>query len=151
MFGSALARIIWTLVAVIRLSLLAAVLFVAAAIKGVVKPWPAAAYVVVEIAILGFATAVSGNDPKNWTGLLLVLLMLVSATHTALLDSKKVRIGSRRLSVPVVQHMVQCQLAVKDRALGTRPQRRGKFLRLLLQAEAILESRPHSLLGRPSA
>ncbi|MFD9651760.1 hypothetical protein [Streptomyces mirabilis] len=84
---------IWTLVPVISLSLLAAVPFVAAAVKGVVKPWLAITYVVAELAILVFATAVSGNDPKNWTGLLLILLLVVSATHTALLDSDSIRVG----------------------------------------------------------
>src|SRR5581483_1539566 len=83
MFGSTVARVIWTLVPVVSMSLLAAVPFVVAAVKGVVKPWLAVTYVIAEVAILVFSTAVSGNDPKNWTGLLLVLLMLVSATHTA--------------------------------------------------------------------
>ncbi|MGW5610139.1 hypothetical protein ACWEWI_29450 [Streptomyces sp. NPDC003753] len=93
MFGSALARVIWTLVPIVSLSLLAAVPFVVAAVKGVIKPWLAIVYVVAEIAILVFSTAVSGNDPHNWTGLLLILLIIVSATHTALLDSDKIRIG----------------------------------------------------------
>ncbi|MFF0210754.1 hypothetical protein [Streptomyces althioticus] len=77
----------------ISATLLAALPFVVAAVKGVTKPWLAVAYVVAEIAVLAFSTAVSGNDPKNWAGFLLVLLMVVSATHTALLDSDKVRIG----------------------------------------------------------
>ncbi|WP_329214824.1 hypothetical protein OG352_05270 [Streptomyces sp. NBC_01485] len=93
MFGSTLARVVWTLVPVLSLGLLAAVPLVAAAVKGVIKPWLAGVYVAVEVAVLIFATAVSGNDPQNWTGLLLVLLLLISATHTALLDSERIRIG----------------------------------------------------------
>ncbi|WP_406353427.1 hypothetical protein [Streptomyces sp. NBC_00658] len=93
MFGSTLARAIWTLVPVISLSLLAAVPFVVAAVKGVIKPWLAIVYVVAEIAILVITTATSGNDPQNWGGLLLIVLMIVAATHTALLDSERVRIG----------------------------------------------------------
>ncbi|MFJ3338894.1 hypothetical protein [Streptomyces sp. NPDC086766] len=93
MFGSTLAQVIWTLVPLVSLSLLAAVPFVVAAVKGVIKPWLAAVYVVVEVGTLVFSTAVSGNDPKNWAGLLFVLLMLVATTHTALLDSEKIRIG----------------------------------------------------------
>ncbi|MER6977125.1 hypothetical protein [Streptomyces carpinensis] len=75
------------------IGLLAAVPFVVAAVRGVIKPWLAGAYVIAEVAVLVFATAVSGNDPKNWAGLLLILLIIVSATHTALLDSEKIRIG----------------------------------------------------------
>ncbi|WP_435225674.1 hypothetical protein [Streptomyces sp. Tue6028] len=93
MFGSTAARVIWTLVPVVSLSLLAAVPFVVAAVKGVIKPWLAVAYVVVEIACFAIVTATSGNDPKNWGGFLLVILMIVSATHTALLDSERVSVG----------------------------------------------------------
>ncbi|MFJ8364180.1 hypothetical protein [Streptomyces sp. NPDC093984] len=93
MFGSTVARVIWTIVPVVSMTLLAALPFVVAAVKGVIKPWLAAVYVIAEVAVLVFSTAVSGNDPQNWTGLLLILLMVVSATHTALLDSEKIRIG----------------------------------------------------------
>ncbi len=93
MFGSTLAQVVWTLVPLVSVSLLAAVPFVVAAVKGVIKLWLAAVYVVIEVGILVFSTAVSGNDPKNWSGLLLLLLMLVATTHTALLDSEKIRIG----------------------------------------------------------
>ncbi|WP_433859097.1 hypothetical protein [Streptomyces kronopolitis] len=93
MFSSILAQVMWTLVPLVSFSLLSAVPFVVAAVKGVIKPWLAAVYVVVEVGIFVFSTAASGNDPKNWTGLLLVLLMLAATTHTALLDSEKIRIG----------------------------------------------------------
>lgn len=93
MYGSTLARVLWTLVPVVSLSLLAAVPFVVAAVKGVVKPWLAVAYVVAEIVVLVITTAISGSDPQNWAGLLLILLMIVAATHTALLDNERVRIG----------------------------------------------------------
>ncbi|MFE3547175.1 hypothetical protein ACFXN2_00715 [Streptomyces kronopolitis] len=93
MFSSPLAQVIWTLVPLVSFSLLAAVPFVVAAVKGAIKPWLAAVYVVAEVGIFVFSTAVSGNDPKNWAGLLLVLLMLVATTHTALLDSEKIHIG----------------------------------------------------------
>ncbi|CAL2060364.1 MULTISPECIES: hypothetical protein [Streptomyces] len=93
MFRSTAAQVIWTLVPVVSMTLLAALPFVVAAVKGVIKPWLALVYVIVEVAVFVFSTAVSGNDPKNWTGLLLILLMLVSATHTALLDSEKIRLG----------------------------------------------------------
>ncbi|GGN33450.1 hypothetical protein GCM10012285_04530 [Streptomyces kronopolitis] len=93
MFSSTLAQVVWTLVPLVSFSLLAAVPFVVAAVKGVIKPWLAGVYVVVEVGIFVFSTAVSGNDPKNWTGLLLILLMLVATTHTALLDSEKIHIG----------------------------------------------------------
>ncbi|GES29128.1 hypothetical protein AB0G60_24640 [Streptomyces angustmyceticus] len=93
MFGSTPAQVVWTLVPLVSFSLFAAVPFVVAAAKGVIKPWPAGVYVVGEVGVFAFSTAMSGNDPKNWTGLLLVLLMLVATTHTALLDSKKIHIG----------------------------------------------------------
>lgn len=93
MFGSKLAQVIWTLVPVISFSLLAAVPFVVAAVKGVVKPWLAVVYVAAELLVLTVTTALSGNDPQNWSGFLLIVLMIVSATHTALLDSARVRIG----------------------------------------------------------
>ncbi|MFE4756017.1 hypothetical protein ACFRIB_38300 [Streptomyces mirabilis] len=93
MYASILARVLWTLVPIVSMSLLAAVPFVVAAVKGVVKPWLAVVYVAVEVGVLVFSTAVSGHDPKNWTGLMLVLLLIVSATHTALLDNEKIRIG----------------------------------------------------------
>jgi hypothetical protein len=95
MFGSTVARVIWTIVPVISLSLLSAVPFVVAAVKGVVKPWLAITYVVGEILIIGVAMALDPdpNSGNPLTGFALMILIITSATHTALLDSEKVRIG----------------------------------------------------------
>ncbi|WP_406168342.1 hypothetical protein [Streptomyces sp. NBC_00996] len=95
MFDTARAKVIWILVPVISAGLAAAVPFVVAAVKGVVKPWLAVAYAAGEIAIFSIAFAIS-PDPKDTSpvpGFLLVLLMVTAATHTALLDNDKVNIG----------------------------------------------------------
>jgi hypothetical protein len=93
MFNSTVARVIWTLVPIITISIGSAIPFVVAAVKGVVKPWVAVAYVVVEVLILGISTAAAPEGESPFIGLLLILLIATSATHTALLDSDKVTIG----------------------------------------------------------
>ncbi|MFJ8586490.1 hypothetical protein ACIRD2_17805 [Streptomyces sp. NPDC093595] len=93
MYGSTLAKVLWTLVPIVTISIGAAIPFVVAAVKGVIKPWVAVAYVVVEVAILGISTAVSPDGESPFVGLLLLLLIATSATHTALLDNEKVTIG----------------------------------------------------------
>ncbi|MFF3331152.1 hypothetical protein ACFYWX_16550 [Streptomyces sp. NPDC002888] len=95
MFNSTLAKVVWTVVPVVTLGLCAAVPFVVAAVKGVVKPWLAVGYVVAEIAIIGVAMAMD-PDPDSgnpFTGFVLMLLIIASATHTALLDNEKISIG----------------------------------------------------------
>lgn len=91
MFNTKTAQIIWTLVPIVALGIAAAVPFVVAAVKGVIKPWVAAVYAAVEVAVLVAVTLVSGNSA--FVGLLLILLMVTSATHTALLDSERITIG----------------------------------------------------------
>jgi hypothetical protein len=59
MFNTAVAKVIWTLVPIVTIGLAAAVPFVVAAVKGVVKPWLAVAYVVGEIAVFLLAMAIS--------------------------------------------------------------------------------------------
>ena len=94
MFNSVAAKVIWTLVPIVTVSIGAAIPFVVAAVKGVIKPWVAVVYVAVEVLILGISTAVVGPDEEApFVGFLLVLLIATSATHTALLDNDKVRIG----------------------------------------------------------
>ncbi|QIJ65754.1 hypothetical protein [Streptomyces sp. JB150] len=95
MFQHPAAQVIWTLVPVVTLGLCAAVPFVVAAVKGVVKPWLAVLYVVGEIAVTGLALAIDpGNESESpLAGFLLMILMITAATHTALLDSEKVSVG----------------------------------------------------------
>ncbi|WP_326787870.1 hypothetical protein [Streptomyces sp. NBC_00151] len=95
MFGTTLAKVIWILVPILSAGLAAAVPFVVAAVKGVVKPWLAAAYAVGEIAVFSIAFAISPNpdDKSPVPGFLLVLLIVTAATHTALLDNDKVSVG----------------------------------------------------------
>jgi hypothetical protein len=95
MFNSTLAKVVWTLVPIVTLGLAAAVPFVVAAVKGVVKPWLAVGYVVGEIVIIGVAMAISPSpdDSNPFAGFLLVLLIITAATHTALLDNEKIAIG----------------------------------------------------------
>ncbi|UOB09109.1 hypothetical protein MQE23_08590 [Streptomyces sp. HP-A2021] len=95
MFASTLAKVIWTLVPIVSAGLAAAVPFVVAAVKGVVKPWLAGAYIVGEIAIFSIAFAISPdpNDTSPVPGFLMVLLIITAATHTALLDNEKINIG----------------------------------------------------------
>ncbi|CAL9349752.1 hypothetical protein SUDANB1_00436 [Streptomyces sp. enrichment culture] len=91
MFGSTLAKVVWTLVPVVTLGLCAAVPFVVAAVKGVVKPWLAIAYVVGEIVLVGVALALDEGSPV--AGFLLIILIVTAATHTALLDNEKITVG----------------------------------------------------------
>jgi hypothetical protein len=95
MFNTAIAKVIWTIVPVVTLGLCAAVPFVVAAVKGVVKPWLAITYVVGEIAIIGVAMAIdpAGDNGNPIAGFLLLILIITAATHTALLDSEKINIG----------------------------------------------------------
>jgi len=93
MFNSTAAKVIWTLVPIVTMSIGAAIPFVVAAVKCVVKPWIAAVYVAVEVLILGVSTAVASDGENPFVGMLLIFLIVTSATHTALLDSDKVTIG----------------------------------------------------------
>jgi hypothetical protein len=95
MFGSTLAKVVWTLVPIVTAGLAAAVPFVVAAVKGVVKPWLAGVYIVGEIAIFSVAFAISPdpNDTSPVPGFLMVLLIITAATHTALLDNDKINVG----------------------------------------------------------
>ncbi|MFC8826373.1 hypothetical protein ACFT9I_13655 [Streptomyces sp. NPDC057137] len=93
MFASTLAKVVWILVPIVTLSIGAAIPFVVAAVKGVVKPWVAVAYVAIEVAFLGVATLANPEGESPFVGLLLTLLIATSATHTALLDNDKVTIG----------------------------------------------------------
>ncbi|MFJ8192802.1 hypothetical protein ACIQ8D_24025 [Streptomyces sp. NPDC096094] len=95
MYASTIAKVIWTLVPIVTAGLAAAVPFVVAAVKGVVKPWLAITYVVGEIAIFSVAFAIS-PDPDSTSpvpGFLMVLLIITAATHAALLDNDKISIG----------------------------------------------------------
>ncbi|MEU3851752.1 hypothetical protein [Streptomyces sp. NPDC029554] len=95
MFNTTLAKVIWTLVPILSAGLAAAVPFVVAAVKGVVKPWLAGVYIVGEIAIFSIAFAISPNpdDTSPVPGFLMVLLIIAAATHTALLDNEKITVG----------------------------------------------------------
>ncbi|MEU2676822.1 hypothetical protein ACH4NC_06495 [Streptomyces sp. NPDC017201] len=91
MFNTTIAKVIWILVPIVTISIGAAVPFVVAAVKGVIKPWLAVVYVVAEVLILSISTAVEGDSP--FVGMLIVFLMVASATHTSLLDNDRVNIG----------------------------------------------------------
>lgn len=91
MFNSTLAKVIWILVPIVTISIGAAVPFVVAAVKGVIKPWLAAVYVAAEVLVLGLSTAVNGESP--FVGMLMIFLIVASATHTSLLDNDRVNIG----------------------------------------------------------
>ncbi|MDA4890582.1 hypothetical protein PFZ55_27215 [Streptomyces sp. MS2A] len=95
MYASILAKVVWTLVPIVTLGLAAAVPFVVAAVKGVVKPWLAGVYIVGEIAVFSVAMAISpgADDTNPVPGFLMVLLIITAATHTALLDSERISIG----------------------------------------------------------
>lgn len=95
MYSTTLAKVIWTLVPIVTVGLAAAVPFVVAAVKGVVKPWLAVVYVVAEIAVFSVAMAISptGDDGNPFPGFLMVLLIITAATHAALLDNDKISIG----------------------------------------------------------
>ncbi|MFF5451866.1 hypothetical protein ACFY40_11575 [Streptomyces sp. NPDC012950] len=94
MFNSTVAKVLWTLVPIVTLSIGAVVPFIVAAVKGVIRPWVAVAYGVVEVLVVGVPMAVfdpGGEHP--FVGFLILLLMAISATHTALLDNERVTIG----------------------------------------------------------
>ncbi|MFC0844459.1 hypothetical protein ACFH04_12200 [Streptomyces noboritoensis] len=94
MFDSTLAKVIWTLVPVVTFGLGAAIPFVVAAVKGVVKPWIAISYVAAEVTLFGISTvAVDPDKESPFLGFLLVFLMATSATHTSLLDNDRVTVG----------------------------------------------------------
>ncbi|GAA3124991.1 hypothetical protein [Streptomyces echinatus] len=96
MFNTSVAKVIWTLVPLVSLGLAAAVPFVVAAVKGVVKPWLAITYVVGELVIFGSVFLISpkdGDAGAPFAGLLLILMMITAATHTALLDNEKINVG----------------------------------------------------------
>ncbi|MFE9776367.1 hypothetical protein ACFYOV_32870 [Streptomyces sp. NPDC005931] len=95
MFASTLAKVVWILVPIVTVSIAAAVPFVVAATKGVIKPWLAGVYVAAEVLVLVLATALDpkGDATSPVAGLLLILLIVTSATHTALLDNDKITIG----------------------------------------------------------
>ncbi|MEV6055959.1 hypothetical protein [Streptomyces sp. NPDC052107] len=95
MFASTPAKVIWTLVPIVSAGLAAAVPFVVAAVKGVIKPWLAITYVIGEIAVFSIAIGISpkANDDNPVPGFLLALLIITAATHTALLDNEKVNVG----------------------------------------------------------
>ncbi|MDN3244124.1 hypothetical protein [Streptomyces sp. ZSW22] len=95
MYATTLAKIVWTLVPIVTLGLAAAVPFVVAAVKSVVKPWLAITYIVGEIAIVATALALDpqGDDGNPIAGFLLILLIITAATHAALLDNDKIAIG----------------------------------------------------------
>ncbi|MFD9777100.1 hypothetical protein ACFWZA_18255 [[Kitasatospora] papulosa] len=91
MFNSTVAKVIWILVPILTISIGAAVPFVVAAVKGVVKPRLAIVYVAAEVLILGISTSVNGDSP--FLGMLMIFLIVTSATHTSLLDNDRVNIG----------------------------------------------------------
>lgn len=69
--------------------------FVVAAVKGVVRAWCPALWGVIAIAVLVAAVTTSNDDGAGSAtlGLLLVLLIVGSATRTGLLDNERVRLG----------------------------------------------------------
>lgn len=91
MFNSTLSKVIWVLVPIITISIGAAVPFVVAAVKGVIKPWLAVVYVAAEVLILGISTALDGES--SFVGMLMIFLIVASATHTSLLDNDRLNIG----------------------------------------------------------
>ncbi|SFY52083.1 hypothetical protein [Streptomyces sp. F-1] len=95
MYNTTIAKVIWTLVPIVTAGLAGAVPFVVAAVKGVVKPWLAVVYVVVEIAVYSVAISISpsANDDNPWPGFLMILWIITAATHTSLLDNEKVNVG----------------------------------------------------------
>jgi hypothetical protein len=95
MFNSTPAKVIWILVPIVTLGLAAAVPFVVAAVKGVVKPWLAVTYAAGEIAVflIAFLISPDADDTSPLPGFLMVLLIITSATHTALLDNDKITVG----------------------------------------------------------
>ncbi|MBL1100867.1 hypothetical protein [Streptomyces coffeae] len=95
MFNTRTAQVLWTLLPILTVAFAAAVPFVAAAVKGVVKPWIAGVYICAEIAVFGVVLGVAdGKSPVP--GFLLVLFITVAATHTSLMDSERVTVGKLR-------------------------------------------------------
>ncbi|MFD7237711.1 hypothetical protein ACFWAT_20705 [Streptomyces syringium] len=92
MYNTKIAQAIWTAVPVITIGFAAAVPFVVAAVKGVIKPWVPAVYVLAEILTFGTALALDdgGKTEHPLGGLLILALMLTATTHAALLDTCKV-------------------------------------------------------------
>ncbi|MCX4823191.1 hypothetical protein OG883_25540 [Streptomyces sp. NBC_01142] len=90
MFNFAAAKVIWALVPIATINIGAAIPFVVAAVKGVIKPWIAVVYVVAEVLILGIGTVVV--RPNEESPLVGFPLIATSATHTALLDNDNFRI-----------------------------------------------------------
>lgn len=95
MYATTVAKVVWTLVPIVSLGLAAAVPFVVAAVKGVIKPWLAALYAITEITVFSVALAISPDpdDQSPVPGFLMALLIVAAATHTALLDNEKIAIG----------------------------------------------------------
>ncbi|MGW7492133.1 hypothetical protein [Streptomyces sp. NPDC054786] len=94
MFNSALAKIVWILVPIITMGFAAAVPFVVAAVKGVVKPWVPLAYIAGELGLLGGAMALHpANSDQPFAGFLILALIITAATHTGLLDNPRVTFG----------------------------------------------------------
>ncbi|MEU8034787.1 hypothetical protein AB0C13_40755 [Streptomyces sp. NPDC049099] len=95
MFNTTVAKVSWTLVSIVTAGLAGAVPFVVAAVKGVIKPWLAAVYVVTEIVVYSVAIAISpsAHDDNPWPGFLMVLWIITAATHTSLLDNENVSVG----------------------------------------------------------
>lgn len=50
-------------------------------------------YVAAEVLILTLATALDPQGDSPFAGMLLILLIVTAATHTALLDNDKIAIG----------------------------------------------------------
>ncbi|MEX2970411.1 hypothetical protein [Streptomyces sp. C184] len=94
MFNSTLAKIVWILVPIVTMGLAAAVPFVVAAAKSVVKPWVPVVYVIGELVLLGGAMAMRPADSDQpFAGFLILLLIITAATHTGLLDNPRVVFG----------------------------------------------------------
>ncbi|MDX3073593.1 hypothetical protein [Streptomyces sp. MI02-7b] len=99
MFADTKAKVIWVLVPVISMGLLAALPFVIATVKGVVRPivpvvYGAATVVAIAIGLSVDAIAGPGNESPI-PGFFLVLLIATAATHTALLDTEYVKFGRK--------------------------------------------------------
>lgn len=91
MFGGPLARVVWTLVPVLSLGFLAPLPFVVAAVKRVVAWWLPVTYIVNTIVVM--TVVMLTPDGTSLPGLLVIVLMITAATHTALLDNTSVTIG----------------------------------------------------------
>lgn len=125
MFNSRAAQILWTIVPIVTLGFAAAVPFVTAAVKRVIRPWVAILYVAVNVTVLVMVTVQPDEDA--FSGLLLILLIVTAATHTALLGSERVAIGKRprrrATSAPERPRANPVQIAVLEHdLLGIRPE-----------------------------